>query len=106
LRRTRDAGLPARHRGLPATGRGNRTWKQLTDMPTPDEIQAAAFAIERAIINRLEWYDEPTVSMLIEYAQAALEAAEQVRAGTPGPADTTNLNRTEGEPTIFTPPWT
>ena len=67
-------------------------WKQLTDMPTPDEVQAAAFAIERAIINRLEsrlfvfrerageQYDEPTVSMLIEYAQAALEAAEQVRA--------------------------
>jgi hypothetical protein len=55
-------------------------WKPLTDMPTPDEIQAAAVAIERAIINRLEQYDEPTVSMLIEYAQAALEAAEQVRA--------------------------
>jgi hypothetical protein len=55
-------------------------WIQLTDMPTPEEIQAAAVAIERAIINRFEQRDEPTGSMLIKYAQAALEAAEQVRA--------------------------
>ena len=74
-------------------------------MPTPDEIQAAAFAIQRAIINRLKRYDEPTVSMLIEYAQAALEAAAgQGRHHKPGRYY--NLNRTDGEPTIFTPPWT
>jgi hypothetical protein len=81
-------------------------WKQLTDMPTPDEIQAAAYAIERAIINRLERHDEPTVSMLIECAQAALEAAEQVRAAPQARQILRTLTAPKAKPSIFTPPWT